>query len=115
MIKNIIFDFDGVLVDSETIILKAFIKYMQESEIKTNEKEFANLVGKPTVEVIDILSKDFNLPFIIRIDWGCCLLNDNVCRDYFLNEIECAPTMGANDKIGLDFFARIGKEINKIK
>ena len=38
MIKNIIFDFDGVLVDSETIILKAFIKYMQESEIKTNEK-----------------------------------------------------------------------------
>ena len=28
MIKNIIFDFDGVLVDSETIVLKAFSKYM---------------------------------------------------------------------------------------
>ena len=60
MIKNIIFDFDGVLVDSETIILKAFIKYMQEIEIKTNEKEFANLVGKPTVEVIDILSEKYS-------------------------------------------------------
>ena len=60
MIKNIIFDFDGVLVDSETIILKAFIKYMQEIGIKTNEKEFANLVGKPTVEVIDILSEKYS-------------------------------------------------------
>mgnify|MGYP003334723116 CR=1 FL=1 len=60
MIKNIIFDFDGVLVDSETIILKAFSKYMQECGIKTNEKEFANLVGKPTVEVIDILSEKYS-------------------------------------------------------
>ena len=51
MIKNIIFDFDGVLVDSETIILKAFIKYMQESEIKTNEKEFANLVGLSLIHI----------------------------------------------------------------
>jgi len=61
MIKNIIFDFDGVLVDSETIVLKAFSKYMQECRIKTNEKEFANLVGKPTVEVIDILSEKYSL------------------------------------------------------
>ena len=45
MIKNIIFDFDGVLVDSETIVLKAFSKYMQECRIKTNEKELANLVA----------------------------------------------------------------------
>ena len=33
---------------------------MQEIEIKTNEKEFANLVGKPTVEVIDILSEKYS-------------------------------------------------------
>ena len=59
MIKNIIFDFDGVLVDSETIILKAFSKYMQECRIKTNEKELANLVVKPTIVVIDILSEKY--------------------------------------------------------
>ena len=59
MIKNIIFDFDGVLVDSETIVLKAFSKYMQECRIKINEKELANLVGKPTVVVIDILSEKY--------------------------------------------------------
>ena len=61
MIKNIIFDFDGVLVDSEILVAKAFSKYMQELGIKTNEKEFANLAGKKTVEVIDILSKKYSL------------------------------------------------------
>jgi len=61
MIKNIIFDFDGVLVDSEILVAKAFSKYMKELGIKTNEKEFANLAGKKTVEVIDILSKKYSL------------------------------------------------------
>jgi len=59
MIKNIIFDFDGVLVDSETIVLKAFSKYVKECRIKTNEKELANLVGKPTIVVINILSEKY--------------------------------------------------------
>ena len=61
MIKNIIFDFDGVLVDSEILVAKAFSKYMQELGIKTNEKEFANLAGKKTVEVIDMLSEKYSL------------------------------------------------------
>ena len=61
MIKNIIFDFDGVLVDSEILVAKAFSKYMQELGIKTNEKELANLAGKKTVEVIDILSEKYSL------------------------------------------------------
>ena len=61
MIKNIIFDFDGVLVDSEILVAKAFSKYMQELGIKTNEKEFASLAGKKTVEVIDILSEKYSL------------------------------------------------------
>ena len=34
---------------------------MQELGIKTNEKEFANLAGKKTVEVIDILSEKYSL------------------------------------------------------
>ena len=61
MIKNIIFDFDGVLVDSEILVAKAFSKHMQELGIKTNEKEFTNLAGKKTVEVIDILSEKYSL------------------------------------------------------
>ena len=61
MIKNIIFDFDGVLVDSEILVAKAFAKYMQNFSIDIDEKEFASYAGKKTVQVIDILSKKYSI------------------------------------------------------
>ena len=61
MIKNIIFDFDGVLVDSEILVARAFSKYMQNLGIKVDEKDFANLAGKKTVEVINILSEKYSI------------------------------------------------------
>ena len=61
MIKNIIFDFDGVLVDSEILVAKAFAKYMQSFGIEIDEKEFASVAGKKTVQVIDILSKKYSI------------------------------------------------------
>ena len=61
MIKNIIFDFDGVLVDSEILVAKAFAKYMQNFGIDIDEKELASFAGKKTVQVIDILSKKYSI------------------------------------------------------
>ena len=61
MIKNIIFDFDGVLVDSEILIAKAFAKYLQNFGQEVDEKEFASYAGKKTVQVIDILSKKYSI------------------------------------------------------
>ena len=61
MIKNIIFDFDGVLVDSEILVAKAFSKYMQNFDIEINEKDFANFAGKKTVQVIEILSHKYSI------------------------------------------------------
>ena len=61
MIKNIIFDFDGVLVDSEILAAKAFAKYMQKYGIEIDEKEFANFAGKKTIQVIDILSQKYSI------------------------------------------------------
>ena len=61
MIKNIIFDFDGVLVDSEILVANAFAKYMQKFGIEVDEKEFASFAGKKTVQVIDILSKKYSI------------------------------------------------------
>ena len=61
MIKNIIFDFDGVLVDSEILVAKAFAKYLLNFGIETNEKEFANLAGKKTVQVIEVLSEKYSI------------------------------------------------------
>ena len=61
MIKNIIFDFDGVLVDSEILVAKAFAKYMQNFGINIDEKEFASFAGKKTVQVIEILSNKYSI------------------------------------------------------
>ena len=61
MIKNIIVDFDGVLVDSEILIAKAFAKYIQNFGQEVDEKEFASYAGKKTVQVIDILSKKYSI------------------------------------------------------
>ena len=61
MIKNIIFDFDGVLVDSEILVAKAFAKYLQNFQIDVNEREFANFAGKKTVQVIDELSRKYSI------------------------------------------------------
>ena len=62
MIKNIIFDFDGVLVDSEILVAKAMRKYLAEKNITFAEKEYSKFAGKKTFQVISELSSLFNIP-----------------------------------------------------
>ena len=38
MIKNIIFDFDGVLVDSEILVAKAFARYLIKFGVEIDQK-----------------------------------------------------------------------------
>ena len=62
MIKNIIFDFDGVLVDSEILVAKAMRKYLSKKNIMFEEKEYSKFAGKKTFQVISELSLLFNIP-----------------------------------------------------
>ena len=57
MIKNIIFDFDGVLVDSEILVIKAFSRYLKELGYNLNQKDFFEFVGKKTIQVVAHLSE----------------------------------------------------------
>ena len=61
MIKNIIFDFDGVIVDSEILASKAFTKYFNNLGFSLKEENFYQFAGMKTVEVIDQLSKKFKI------------------------------------------------------
>ena len=61
MIKNIIFDFDGVLVDSEILVAKAFAKYMHNFGITINDREFADYAGHKTVQTIALLSEKYSI------------------------------------------------------
>ena len=61
MIKNIIFDFDGVIVDSEVLASKAFSKYLSQFDKSIKEEQFYKYAGKKTVEVIDLLSAKYKI------------------------------------------------------
>ena len=61
MINNIIFDFDGVLVDSEMLVAKSFSRYMNNLGYDFQEQNFAQFAGLKTFEVISILSKKFSI------------------------------------------------------
>ena len=61
MIKNIIFDFDGVLVDSEMLVARSFSRYLCNRNINFTEQEFSVYAGKKTVQVIDELSNKFSI------------------------------------------------------
>ena len=61
MIKNIIFDFDGVVVDSEVLASKAFSEYFSKFDKSIKEEQFYKYAGKKTVEVIDLLSAKYKI------------------------------------------------------
>ena len=61
MIKNIIFDFDGVVVDSEVLASKAFSEYFSKFDKSIKEEQFYKYAGKKTVEVIDLLSSKYKI------------------------------------------------------
>jgi len=61
MIKNIIFDFDGVLVDSEILVAKSLSRYLANKNIHFEEEEFSKFAGKKTIQIVSELSSFFNI------------------------------------------------------
>ena len=61
MIKNLIFDFDGVLVDSEMLVGKSFSRYLGSLGHEFDEKDFAKFAGKKTIQIVEILSKKLSI------------------------------------------------------
>ena len=105
MIKNIIFDFDGVLVDSEILVAKAFAKYMKTFGISINDKEFANYAGKKTVEVIASLSEKYSIKNQQKFFDDIMDIASNIYKneltivngvDEFLDEISLNIFIGSN-------------------
>ena len=58
MINNIIFDYDGVIVDSEIIVARSFSRYLTERDINFDEKEFSKFAGKKTIQIGWIFNKN---------------------------------------------------------
>ena len=62
MVQNIIFDFDGVLVDSEVLAGRAFSQYLAKKNIIFSEQEiYRTYAGKKTVNIISDLSEKYDI------------------------------------------------------
>ena len=62
MIKHLIFDFDGVIVDSEILAARAFTKILSDININYTEDFFANkYAGNKMATVVDNLSQIHNI------------------------------------------------------
>ena len=87
MIKNIIFDFDGVLVDSEMLVAQAFCQYLSKRNILFTENDFSQFAGKKTVQVISELSVKF------KIDNEQEFYNDimKIANNIYVNELTPVP------------------------
>ena len=67
------------------------------------EQTLINRLKKIGKQVLSVIPKDSTgLPFLLRIDFGCCLDNKKVCRDYFVNEIEYVPNLFPEYSIHID-------------
>lgn len=61
MIKTVIFDMDGVIVDTEPVHKFAYFEHYKELNIKVNEELFATFTGQSTKNVYQILKEKFDL------------------------------------------------------
>ena len=67
---------------------------------------------KMSQKIFPILpSKNNEKPLIVRFDFACCLNNKNICRDYFLNEIEYTPNLFPQYSKYVEPMEAVGKEI----
>ncbi|MBY0356956.1 MAG: HAD family phosphatase [Candidatus Obscuribacterales bacterium] len=62
MIKALIFDMDGVIVDSEPLHLKAYQEFFSAYGIGYKQEENQQFLGCKDIAIADILIKRYNLP-----------------------------------------------------
>ena len=62
MIKHLIFDFDGVIIDSEILAARSFVKILSDMNIYYDENSFASkYAGHKMITVVENLSKKYDI------------------------------------------------------
>ena len=118
----------GTIIDPDSLGKEGFEKVKfayPKNEIKPilNELEdgyeiidvkLINDLRKMGEKILKIIPKDkTGTPFLFRMDFGCCLNDKDVCRNYFVNEIEYNPNIFPAYNRHVDVMKKIGDSIFK--
>jgi len=78
------------------------------------DNKLINKLKKIGEKIFTLLPKDkTGPPVILRIDFGCCLNDKDICRNYFVNEIEYVPNIFPGYNRHVDIMKKIGDTILK--
>ncbi|SRR5690606_22011386 len=61
MLKAVLFDMDGVIVDTEPLHRKAYFRMFEEVNIQVNEAMYDSFTGQATLPICNTLCQHFNL------------------------------------------------------
>lgn len=86
MISTVIFDMDGVIIDTEPIHHYAFVTHFAELGITVSDEEYASFLGKSTRNVYQFLREKYGLPQDVEV-----LLQRK--RELFNQRFDTDPTL----------------------
>lgn len=112
MIKAVIFDFDGLLVDSEPIYVKANKKFLSERGI-TDFSIINRIFGMRAEETFDLMKKEFNLEGSIEELMN--IRNGYIIDDFKNGELKLMPYMIETlEELNKNYPLAIGSSSKKI-
>lgn len=82
-LKAVLFDMDGVIVDTEPLHRKAYFKTFNELEIEVSEDLYTSFTGASTKRVCETLINEFNLNHTHE---GIANIKRTYFKDYFYND-----------------------------
>lgn len=95
-LKAVLFDMDGVIVDTEPLHRKAYFKTFKELGIDVSEELYASFTGASTKRVCDTLIKNFNLKQTFE---EIAKIKREYFKDYFYNDEEFDLISGVKELI----------------
>ena len=79
------------------------------------DKQLLKKCHQTAKNLIQDLKNDHEDLIQIRIDFACCIDNDNPCRDFFINEMEICPTIPEQESRGNGYVPLIKEVLSRCK
>ncbi len=95
-LKAVLFDMDGVIVDTEPLHRKAYFKTFEELGIQVSEGMYTSFTGASTKRVCETLINEFNLSKTYE---DIAAIKRNYFKDFFYNDDEFDLIPGVRELI----------------